>query len=67
MIAIAPPRIAATSAAAGWTSPPTLRGRRQTARRRRLVMLFRDWLGIGVIACFSVTLFAVTYLSLLGR
>jgi hypothetical protein len=30
-------------------------------------MLFRDWLGIGVIACFSVALFAVTYLSLLGR
>jgi hypothetical protein len=67
MIATAPPRIVVTSAAAGWTSPPTLRGRRQTARRRRLVMLFRDWLGIGVITCFSVTLFAVTYLSFLGR
>lgn len=44
-----------------------LRGRRQAARRRRFVMGLRDWLGISVIACFSATLFAVTFFSLLGR
>ena len=44
-----------------------LRGRRQAARRRRVVMGLRDWLGISVIACFSATLFAVTFFSLLGR
>ena len=45
----------------------TLRGRRLAARRRRLVLRLRDWLGITVIACFSLTLFAVTFFSLLGR
>lgn len=45
----------------------TLRGRRQRVRRRRLVMRLRDWLGISVIACFSLTLFAVTFFSLVGR
>jgi hypothetical protein len=45
----------------------TLRGRRLAARRRRLVLRLRDWLGITVIACFSLTLFAVTVFSLVGR
>jgi hypothetical protein len=36
-------------------------------RRRRLALRVRDWLGIGVIAAFSVTLFAVTLFSLVGR
>lgn len=67
MIAAASARNAATSTAHGWTSPLTLRRRRHTARRRRLVMRLRDWLGIAVVAGFSVTLFAMTYLSLLGR
>jgi hypothetical protein len=44
-----------------------LRGRRLAARRRRLAVRVRDWLGITVIACFSLTLFAVTLFSLLGR
>jgi hypothetical protein len=44
-----------------------LRGRRLAARRRRLFLHLRDWLGITVIACFSLTLFAVTFFSLLGR
>jgi hypothetical protein len=43
------------------------RGRRQAARRRRLAVRLRDWLGITVIACFSLTLFAVTLFSMLGR
>jgi hypothetical protein len=30
-------------------------------------MRIRDWLGIAVIACFSITLFAITLFSLLGR
>jgi hypothetical protein len=30
-------------------------------------MRVRDWLGIALISCFSVTLFVVTLLSLLGR
>jgi hypothetical protein len=45
----------------------TLRGRRLAARRRRLALHLRDWLGITVIACFSLTLFAVTFFSLVGR
>lgn len=44
-----------------------LRGRRLAARRRRLALRLRDWLGITAIACFSLTLFAVTFFSLLGR
>jgi hypothetical protein len=51
----------------GWTSPVSLRWRLQAVRRRRLVMRVRDWLGIALIACFSVTLFVVTLFSLLGR
>jgi hypothetical protein len=51
----------------GWTSPVSLRWRLQAVRRRRLVARVRDWLGIAVIACFSITLFAVTLFSLLGR
>jgi hypothetical protein len=50
-----------------WTVTATLRGRRTAARRRRLVLRLRDWLGITVIACFSMTLFAVALFSLLGR
>jgi hypothetical protein len=30
-------------------------------------MRVRDWLGIAVIGCFSITLCAVTLFSLLGR
>lgn len=45
----------------------TLGIRRRAARRRRLAMRVRDWLGIGVIAAFSLTLFAVTFFSLIGR
>jgi hypothetical protein len=41
--------------------------RRLAARRRRLLMRVRDWLGISVIAGFSLTLFAVTFFSLLGH
>ncbi len=44
-----------------------LRRRRHAARRRRLVLHLRDGLGISVIACFSLTLFAVTLFSLVGR
>ncbi len=44
-----------------------LRGLRQAARRRRLALRLRDWLGITAIACFSLTLFAMTLFSLLGR
>jgi hypothetical protein len=50
-----------------WTVSPSLRGRLQAVRRRRLVTRMRDWLGITVIAGVSVTLFAVTLFSLLGR
>jgi len=32
-----------------------------------MVMRVRDWLGIALIACFSITLFAVTLFSLLGH
>jgi len=27
----------------------------------------RNWMGIGLIVCFSMTLFAVTLFSLIGR
>ncbi|MEO8897242.1 MAG: hypothetical protein ABI352_06610 [Candidatus Dormibacter sp.] len=46
---------------------PTLRGRRLAVRRRRLALRLRDWLGITAITCLSLTLFAVTLFSLLGR
>ena len=45
----------------------SLRGRLRANRRRRLVLRMRDWMGITVIAGFAVTLFAVTFFSLLGR
>jgi hypothetical protein len=32
-----------------------------------LVVHLRDWLGIALVAGVSVTLFAVTFFSLLGR
>lgn len=44
-----------------------LRGRLLAVRRRRLALRLRDWLGVGVIAAFSLTLCAVTLFSLLGR
>lgn len=47
--------------------PATLRGRRLAARRRRFVVHVRDWLGIALVAGVSLTLFAVTFFSLLGR
>ena len=50
-----------------WTVASPLRVRRLAVRRRRLVLRIRDWLGITVIACFSLTLFAVTFFSLVGR
>lgn len=57
-------------AAAMVGSPPasaSLRVRLHAARRRRLALRLRDWVGITLIACFSLTLFAVTFLGLLGR
>lgn len=62
-----PARVASLAPAALPAAPASLVGRRRVVRRRRLVMRVRDWLGIGVIACFSVTLFAVTFFSLVGR
>jgi hypothetical protein len=47
--------------------PVSLVGRRRVVRRRRRVLRMRGWLGTGFIACFSLTLFAVTFFSLLGR
>lgn len=57
----------APAAAMGAERSMSLRGRLQAARRRRLVLRLRDWLGIAVIAGFSLTLFAVTFFSLLGH
>ena len=57
----------AAAAVAQAERSATLRGRRLAGRRRRLALHLRDWLGIAVIACFSLTLFAVTFFSLLGR
>jgi hypothetical protein len=51
----------------GWARDLSLRGRRHAVRRRRLALRVRDWLGIGVISCLSLTLFAVTFFSLIGR
>ena len=45
----------------------SLRGRLLAVRRRRTALRVRNWLGIGVVAAFSVTLFAVTFFSLLAR
>ena len=59
-----PPRALPTS---DWAPDVSLRGRVLAVRRRRLALRVRDWLGIGVIAAFSVTLFAVTLFSLVGR
>jgi hypothetical protein len=50
-----------------WARDLSLRGRRDAVRRRRLALRVRDWLGIGVITCLSMTLFAVTFFSLIGR
>jgi hypothetical protein len=50
-----------------WATQAPLRRRLVAVRRRRLALRVRDWLGIGVIAAFSLTLFAVTFFSLLGR
>ncbi len=50
-----------------WTPEMSLRGRLVAVRRRRLALRVRDWLGIGVVAAFSLALFAVTFFSLLGR
>jgi hypothetical protein len=53
----------------GTLSAPemSLRGRLLAVRRRRTALRVRNWLGIGVVAAFSVTLFAVTFFSLLAR
>jgi hypothetical protein len=58
---------AVTMTPPGWTVSASLSGRRQAVRRRRFVLHVRDWLGITLIAGFSLTLFAVTLFSLLGR
>jgi hypothetical protein len=50
-----------------WNPEVSLRGRVLAVRRRRLALRMRDWLGVGVIAAFSLTLCAVTLFSLLGR
>ncbi|HSP65222.1 MAG TPA: hypothetical protein VLO10_03435 [Candidatus Deferrimicrobium sp.] len=50
-----------------WASEASLRGRLLAVRRRRIALRVRDWLGIGSVAAFSLTLFAVTFFSLLGR
>ena len=68
MTANAPPAARVSSGASdGWAQLGTLAGRHQTARRRRLIIRARDWLGVSVIVAVSLTLFAVTYLSLSGR
>jgi hypothetical protein len=36
-------------------------------RRRRLALRVRNWLGIGAVTAFSVTLFIVTFFGLVGR
>lgn len=70
MISPAPPLPGVTSeplSTPAWGAEISLRGRLVAVRRRRLALRVRDWLGIGVIAAFSLTLFAVTFFSLLGR
>ncbi len=70
MISPAPPLPGGTPAGAltaDQTPEVSLRGRVLAVRRRRLALRVRDWLGISVIAAFSLTLFAVTFFSLVGR
>ncbi len=70
MISPAPPLRGGTpvSGAGAQLAPAlSLRGRVLAVRRRRLALRVRDWLGVGVIAAFSLTMFAVTFFSLLGR
>lgn len=68
MISTGPlPGDAATLGVPALTPQASLQGRLLAVRRRRLALRVRDWLGIGVIAAFSLTLFAVTFFSLLGR
>jgi hypothetical protein len=50
-----------------WAPEVSLRGRVLAVRRRRMALRVRDWLGIGVVAAFSLTFFAVTFFSLLAR
>ncbi|MGH7723328.1 MAG: hypothetical protein ACRENL_10960 [Candidatus Dormibacteria bacterium] len=45
----------------------SLPGRRHLFARRRRALHLRAWMGIGVIVCFSVSLFAMTVFSLIGR
>jgi hypothetical protein len=56
-----------TAAAAAALNATGLRVRRLAARRRRLAVRLRDWLGITAVACFSLTLMAVAIFSILGR
>jgi hypothetical protein len=58
---------AATLSTPEWSPEISLRGRVLALRQRRLALRLRDWLGVGVIAAFSLTLCAVTLFSLLGR
>jgi hypothetical protein len=51
----------------GLSPENSLRGRLIAVRRRRLALRVRNWLGIGAVAAFSVTLFIVTFFGLLGR
>jgi hypothetical protein len=70
LISPAPPLSAGppqTIDTAAWAPAASLRGRLLAARRRRLALRVRDWLAIALIAGFSLTLFAVTFFSLLGR
>ncbi|MDQ6855722.1 MAG: hypothetical protein M3Z57_01445 [Candidatus Dormibacteraeota bacterium] len=70
MISPAPPLPGShpgTQSTSEWAPEVSLRGRLLAVRRRRMALRVRDWLGIGVIATFSVTLFAVTFFSLVAR
>ena len=70
MISTAPPLPGGNSPTldtAALSPQMSLRGRLLAVRRRRLAVRVRNWLGIGLIAAFSLTLFAVTFFSLLGR
>ncbi len=50
-----------------WSPVVSLPGRRHLFARRRRALHLRAWMGIGVIVCFSVSLFAMTVFSLIGR
>jgi hypothetical protein len=70
LISSAPPSKGAGTARIGISRlarTATLRSRRSAASRRRLVLRVREWLGVSLIVCGSLTLFAVTFFSLLGR